>query len=449
MNRESESNRTQSLNGKKFGRAIVMGAGIAGLWTARALADHFEEVLILERDHLPEGAEFRSGTPQARQFHALLESGLQQMKEWFPGLDQELISAGAIPYDVTGDVHMYAANQWYPQFPSGSILLSCSRLLLESIIRRRLRENPCIRFIEGVEIVGLQSDEAKQRLTGVQIRNRRHGSNQREEDPVYEADLVVDALGRRSQTPEWLVEMGYLAPEENEVDSFLGYVTRRYKRKPNTPMIWILAAPPDHPYGAILFPEENDTMMALLSGFNKHYPPTDPEEFDAFLPVLGQEFEEAIRGSEPVSQPYGYRGTSSRWRHYEKLERWPERFVVLGDAFCCFNPIYGQGMSVAAMSAVVLGDRIKRSNGNLDGVAKLTLNEVSKLTQPIWLFATGSDLSWPGTQGGTLDSSSLDRFGRWYIGKLLEATIAYKALFAPGIFLRVMKHALMKKLRRG
>jgi flavin-dependent dehydrogenase len=139
---------------------------------------------------------------------------------------------------------------------------------------------------------------------------------------------------------------------------------------------------------------------------------------------------------------------------------------VLGDAFCCFNPIYGQGMSVAAMSAVVLGDRIKRSNGNLDGVAKLTLNEVSKLTQPIWLFATGSDLSWPGTQGGTLDSSSLDRFGRWYIGKLLEATIAYKeirlvlvavnqltkpgaALFAPGIFLRVMKHALMKKLRRG
>jgi 2-polyprenyl-6-methoxyphenol hydroxylase-like FAD-dependent oxidoreductase len=466
MKKEFASTGHQSQNEKKFGRAIVMGAGIAGLWTARALIDQFEEVLILERDHLPEGAEFRSGTPQARQFHALLESGLQQMKKWFPGLDSELIAAGAVAYDVTGDVHMYAANHWFPRFPSGSVLLSCSRLLLESSIRRRLRENPCVRFMEGVEVVGLQCDEEKRRVSGVRIQNRRHGPNPGEEDPVFEADLVVDALGRRSQSPVWLVEMGYLAPEENEVDSFLGYVTRRYKRKPNTPMIWILATPPDHPYGAILFPEENDTMMVLLSGFNKHYPPTDPEEFDAFLPVLGPEFEEALRGAEPISQPSGYRGTSSRWRHYEKLGRWPERFVVLGDAFCCFNPIYGQGMAVAAMSAVALADRIKRSSGNLDGVAKSALNDIGKLTQPIWLFATGSDLSWPDTHGGTLGNRSLDRFGRWYIGKLLDATVAYNeirrvlvavnqltkpgtALFAPGIFLRVMKHALMKKLQRG
>jgi 2-polyprenyl-6-methoxyphenol hydroxylase-like FAD-dependent oxidoreductase len=387
------------------------------------------------------------------------------MKKWFPGLDEELISAGAVPYDVIGDIHLRANNRWLPQFPSGSILLSCSRLLLESSLRRRLRQNPCIRFVEGVDVVGLQSDEQKRRVTGVRIRNRRGGSDQGEGDPIYEADLVVDALGRRSQTPEWLVQMGYSAPKESEVDSFLGYVTRKYKRKPNTPMILIIATPPNDPYGALVFPEENDTMVALIGGYNKHYPPTDPEEFDAFVHVLGPEFQEALRGAEPLSQPYGYRGTSSRWRHYEQLERWPERLVVLGDAFCGFNPIYGQGMSVAAMSAAALAERVKHSSGNLDGVAQSTLREISRITQGVWLLATSADLEWPGTQGGTVVKSPVDRFGRWYVGKMLESTPFDKevrlvfvavnqlikpatALFAPGIFLRVMKQAVLNKVRK-
>jgi flavin-dependent dehydrogenase len=273
---------------------------------------------------------------------------------------------------------------------------------------------------------------------------------------------VVDALGRRSPTPEWLVEMGYPAPRENVVDSFLGYVTRRYKRKPNTPLLLIGATPPNDPYGGLVLPEENDTMIAMIAGFNKHYPPTDPAEFDAFIPRLGPEFQEALKDAEPISQPYGYRGTSSRWRHYEELERWPERFVVLGDAFCAFNPIYGQGMSAAAMSAAVLAGHIRRRNGNLDGVAQPTLREISKIMQGIWLLATSADLEWPGTEGGTVGNSPADRFGRWYVNKLLEATAVDRtiwlefnavsqlikpgaALFAPGMFLRVMKQTFLKK----
>jgi len=458
----NEAASVHSRNGKKFGKAIVMGASIAGLWTARALIDHFEEVILLERDRLPDGPEFRSGAPQVRQYHGLLLSGLRQMQAWFPGLDEELIAAGAVPYDVIGDVHFHTRNYWFPRFTSGQVLLSCTRLLLESSIRRRLRQNPCIRFVEGVEVVGLQSDPEKRRVTGVRIRNRRGGSERLETDPLYEADLVVDALGRRSQTPEWLVEMGYPAPKESIVDGFLGYVTRRYKRKPNTPMILIVASPPNDPYTALIFPEENDTMVALMAGYNKHYPPTDPEEFEAFAQNLGPEFQEALKGAEPISQPYGYRGTSSSWRHYEALELWPERFVVLGDAFCGFNPVYGQGMSAAAMSAVALADRIRRSNGNLDGVAKSTLRDISKITQGVWLLATSADLEWPDTEGGPAGKGLGDRFGHWYINKMLETTAFDKevrlefiavsqlvkpgtALFAPGIFLRVMKQALLKK----
>ena len=465
MKSQRASGTAQNPHAKKFGRAIVMGASMAGMWTARALMDHFEEVVLLERDHLSDEPGYRSGVPQNRQYHTLLESGLQQMKEWFPGLDEELIAAGAVPYDVTGDIRLGIANYWFPQFRSGSVLLSCSRMLLESSIRRRLCQHPCIHFVEGVEVIGLQGDEGDRRVTGVWTRPRRAMPDQQESRLLHTGDLVVDALGRRSQTPEWLEKMGYLAPKESEVDSFLGYVTRRYKRKPGLPMMLIAALAPDHPYTGLVFPEENDTMVAFMGGYNKHYPPTDPREFEAFAGNLGPEFQEALKRAEPLSQPYGYRGTSSRWRHYEQLERWPERFVVLGDAFCGFNPVYGQGMSVAAMSAAALARQVKNSGENLDGLARRTLREISKITESAWLLATSADLEWPGTEGGTLGNGPADRFARWYIKKLLEATLfdqkvrlAFIAvsqlvkpgtsLLAPDILLRVMKQTLLGKLGR-
>jgi flavin-dependent dehydrogenase len=207
-------------------------------------------------------------------------------------------------------------------------------------------------------------------------------------------------------------------------------------------------------------------MVVMTAGFNKHYPPTDPVEFEAFIQRLGPEFQEALKGAEPISEPYGYRGTSSRWRHYEQLKRWPERFVVLGDAFCGFNPIYGQGMSVAAMSAVALADGVRSSHGNLDGVAKSTLRQIGGITRAIWFLATSADLEWPGTQGGAVGNSLLDRLGRRYVSEMLDAmyfdpTIRRQffavnqlvkpgtALFAPGMFLRVMKHTLWRKRRHS
>jgi len=452
MNKETTSQH-------RYGKAIVMGASIAGLWTAHALSEHFEEVIVFERDHLPNGTEFRSGAPQVRQYHTLLQSGLDQMKIWFPGLYEELIAAGAVPYDIINDMELRIRNRWYPRFPSGIVLLSCSRLLLESSIRRRVKQNGRVRFVEGVDVIGLEKD--RERVTGIRVR-KRGASDSAEADSVHQADLIVDALGRRSQTPEWLVELGYTAPKESEVDAFLGYVTRKYKRKPNTPLILIGPTVPNDPYAGIVLPEENDTMVALIVGYNKNYPSTEPGEFEACAKFLGPEFQEAIKDAEPISQPTGYRGTSSRWRHYELLERFPERYVVLGDAFCGFNPIYGQGMSVAAKSAAALAEHVKRSNGNLDGVARRTLREISQITQGAWLLATSADIEWPGTQGGMIGNSPMDRFGRWYVDKLLDATAFDKkvrlvfiavqqlvkpaiAMFAPDIFIRVMKQTILKK----
>jgi len=438
--------------------ALVLGASMAGLWTARVLADQFDQVLIIERDRLPDSATPRAGAPQARQYHILLLRGLQIMRDLFPGLEQELIAGGAVPFDVTGDVRLRSRGKWLPQFPSGQQLLSCSRLLLEAAMRRRLRQDARIRFVEGVEVTGLETDVAHTTVTGVRVRRRGDAAAQPGEETLHGA-LVVDALGRRSPTPEWLVDLGYTPPEETVVDSFLGYVTRRYQAPASFQADWrmmlITATPPHDPRGGLIFPEENGVWVVMMAGANKVYPPTDEDGFNEFARSLGPEYYAAVQAAEPISSPIGYRGTDSRWRHYEKLERWPERYVVLGDAFCGFNPIYGQGMTVAALSALALGEEIAHSQGKLDGVARRAERAFGKLTAGAWLLATGADLEWPGTVGGDRSNGLSDRFGRWYIDKVLDAVavdprvrIAFNEvnqlvspvtrLFAPDILWRVL-----------
>ena len=433
---------TQSTQ-SKLNTALVLGASIAGLWTARVLADHFDQVLVLDRDILPQGSGPRPGVPQARQYHILLLRGLQILRDLFPGIEEELIAAGAVPFDVTEDVKVRSRGRWLRQYPSGMCLLSLSRPLLEATLRSRLHQNPRIRFVEGVEVKGLVADSGAARVTGVRFRRRKAAagvsdvsagpqndeanaddSNEETGVETLPGDLVIDALGRRSPTPAWLAELGYAPPEETVVDAFLGYATRHYRRPadfhPGWRMLMVTSTPPDQRRGGIIFPEENNTWVVMMSGTNKDYPPTDEEGFDAFARSLDPQFYAAVAAAEPIGKPLGYRGTESRWRHYEKLARWPERYIVLGDAFCGFNPVYGQGMTVAALSAVALGDELARAGGQLDGVARRTEQAVAKVTAGAWLLATGADLEWPGTVGKAPNGPA-DRMARWYLDRLLAA----------------------------
>lgn len=456
------------MSDRPFRTAIVMGASIAGMWAARVLSDHFDSVLILERDQLPEGAEFRSGTPQARQYHIMLVRGLQIMDELFPGMRQELISAGAVAFDVVRDVAVRSRGQWLEQFPSDHTLLGCSRVLLEAIMRRRLRSLPQIRFVERVEVEGLETDVDRTSVTGVRIRHLEQQANQDNTETVLQADLVVDALGRRSPTPAWLTGLGYQAPEESLVDSFLGYVTRRYRKPAAVQRAWptllIAADPPHHPRGGLIFPEEEQTWVVMMAGANKDYPPVEEAGFQDFARSLGPEFYSVVTEGEPISKAYGYRGTDSRWRHYERLQRWPERFVVLGDAFCGFNPIYGQGMTVAALSALALDAELHKSQGQLQGVAQRTIQAIAKATEGAWLLATSADLEWPATVGSVKSSTPAERFARWYVSKLLDAMnddrtlrLAFlevnqllkpaTSLFAPQLMLRVLQGTLRDWLK--
>jgi len=433
-------------------KAIIIGGSLAGLWTARVLADHFAQVTVLERDLLPDEPETRSGVPQDRHVHVLLERGANIMSELFPGINAELEAAGANRVDLTQHSRTKVRGQWLPRFESGIVTYACSRLLLEATLRRRVGALPNVALCGGAQVRGLLVENGT--VNGVRVRWKDERG-----ETMEHADFVVDAGGRGSKLPAWLEETGFDAPEESVIDVRLGYAGRRY-HIPDPPPEWeimlIGAEPPHKSRGGLIYKEENDIWMVMTAGILGDYPPTDEEGFLEFARDVDPEFHAAIKDAEPASGIIGYRRTENRFRRYDRLARWPDRLVALGDAVCGFNPVYGQGMTVAAMAAVALGEVIARENGNLHTVSRNFRKTYPKIVEPAWLLATSADLEWLGNDEAT---SLAERFAAWYMPRLLEAVPDYRAvqkqfvrvqnlivppatLFSPGIFLRVLRHSV-------
>jgi 2-polyprenyl-6-methoxyphenol hydroxylase-like FAD-dependent oxidoreductase len=179
--------------------AIVIGAGIAGLVTARVLTDHFDRVTLLDRDRLPEGPEVRKGVPQARQFHALLVGASRTIEKLFPGVDADLNKAGAPLIDASWDTLVFYPQGRLLRYRSDLIIRSCSRTLREWVIRRRLiQNNPRVRTLDECEVAGLIGSGSE--VSGVQLRFRGEDRSAGAAPPsTLHADLVVDASGRDSR----------------------------------------------------------------------------------------------------------------------------------------------------------------------------------------------------------------------------------------------------------
>lgn len=437
---------------KKETRAIVIGGSLAGLWTARVLADHFAQVTILERDILPIDVASRAGVPQDKHVHVLLERGAQIMSQLFPGITDELLAAGANRIDLTENSRAKIRGQWLPQFKSGIITYACSRLLLESILRRRVAALPNVELCGGAQVLGLVANNNV--VEGVRVRwkdGRAEG--------VETAVFIVDASGRGSKLPAWLQEIGCDAPEETVIDVKLGYAGRRYKiptPAPNWETMLIGVEPPHQSRAGLIYSEENGIWMVMLAGILEDYPPTDEADFLDFALDMEPEFHAAIQNAEPISNIIGYRRTENRLRHYEKLTRWPDRLVALGDAVCGFNPVYGQGMTVSAMAAVELGKMLAASGDNIPGIAQSFQKKYPKIVEPAWLLATSADLEWLGNKEAT---SLPEKFASWYMPKLLDTIpsdpLVHKtfiqvqnlivpptSLFQPNIAWRVLRHSL-------
>lgn len=379
------------MNARKH--AIVIGGSIAGMWAARVLADHFEQVTIIDRDHYPDTPEPRKGAPQGRQLHVLLLRGQQILDQLFPGLRDEILADGVSMIHWTQETASYGVNGvWSIPFNFGYETLGCSRLLLEWHIRRRLLQNPRIRFIEGRQISGLITDAGKTQVIGVRM-EATGAARASTEAETLAADLVVDASGRESKAPEWLQALGYDAPEETVIDSHVGYATRYYQRPASLNVPWkslmVQQRTGNTARTGLIYPIENGQFIALMVGVHVDLPgePDAYLDFARNLPV--PDVYDAIKDAEPLSSIYRYQRTANQMRRYSALARMPESFVLVGDAVCAFNPVFGQGMSVSAMEALLLDKELRRNQDA--GFAARFQKAVGKLIASPWQLATSED----------------------------------------------------------
>jgi 2-polyprenyl-6-methoxyphenol hydroxylase-like FAD-dependent oxidoreductase len=402
---------------------VVIGASMAGLLAGRALAEHFEQVTIIERDRLPTDIQGRKGVPQGQHVHALLKQGANILEAFFPDLSQALARDGAPTLDTVADVCWYHFGLWKARFPSGITGYSQSRPYLEGHVRDCLAERANVRFLDGCEAIGLCATADHSRVIGVKVR---HYDAERRQEEVP-AELVVDASGRGSQAPQWLLSLGYPRVEESVVNVNVGYASCIYGQLDQTYLdekaLIIYPTPPYGKRAGYIFPIEGGRWMVTLTGWHRDYPPGDERGFLDYarsLPVPN--LYRAIKEAEPLTPIVTHRFPSNRRRRFDRMPRFPDGFVVLGDAACSFNPIYGQGMTTAALDAYILNSCLHaylRAHRDLRGFADRFRKRIAKAAMVPWLLATGEDFRYPETDGHRPPGM---RLLNWYSGRVHEVS---------------------------
>ena len=394
-------------------QAIVIGASMGGLLAARALADYYQQVTVLERDIFPLPGKNRKGVPQDHHAHALLSRGREVLEELFPGIIQELKAQGALLQDLLKKSRWFINGGYlYRKTQSGLIGLLVSRPLLEAQVRKRLLALPNIKVIENCDVLGLLTTPDQTRIVGVRFIHRADGSS----ESALNADLVVDAMGRRSVSPIWLEKLGYELPQEQQVHMDISYTTRIYRRRPEHLQgdLGTVVSPslPNWRCGVIMA-QEGDRWIVSIGGYLGDRAPTDEKGFLEFAKSMPtQDIYEVIKDAEPLSELLPYKVPTSQRYRYETMVRFPENYLVFGDAICSFNPVYGQGMTVAALESLALQNCLAKGSQNL---ARRFFKEAGKLVDIPWSIAVDNDLRIPQIEG---TRSPMIRFLNWYISKL-------------------------------
>ncbi|RSS56893.1 NAD(P)/FAD-dependent oxidoreductase [Streptomyces sp. WAC01280] len=399
--------------------AVVIGGSLAGLLAARVLAEHAERVTVVERDRFPEGPEARPGVPQGRHLHVLIAGGQTAFDALLPGFIDELRELGAPKVGMPEDMVQWQNGHWFRRTAASVHYYSGARPQLEWLVRQRVFADPRIELVDGHETVGLTGDSS--RVRGVRLRER--GAGTEKETRVLEADLVVDASGRSTKAADWLAAIGAEAPHEETIDTGLAYGTRVYRAPAGVldsdAIGYFIVPNPDQEYGGVVLPVGDGTHLVTLSGLRGNEPPTEEGAFEEYAkrlphPVISDWLAEA----EPVSPVYGFRRTANIRRRYDRPGRRPAGFLATGDALCAFNPIYGQGMAVAALSAVAL--RRALADPKRTPTTRQVQRALLDASKQAWDISTGADKKMPGVLGDAAAPGALDKAVGWYLNRVQQ-----------------------------
>ncbi len=399
----------QSDSNRKRDHAIVIGGSMGGLLAARVLADHYRQVTLIERDLFPARGEQRRGVPQGRHTHGLLSSGREVLENLFPGLSQALVDAGAVRGDIVRDSRWFNEGGCLSRVTSGLEGLLMSRPFLEGMVRERVCALANVSVRENSHVDGLSVSSDRSRVLGIDIAGE-----------TLSADLTVDATGRGSRSPQWLEQIGYQPPQEERVEIALAYTTRLFRREPhhlNGDVAAIIPPTPQSKRGGVMLAQEGDRWTVTLIGHFGQSAPADLPGFIEYSGTIPAPFiHEVVSRAEPLGDAVSARFPASLRRMYERLQRFPEGFLVFGDAISSFNPIYGQGMSAAALQSVELAKTLSEEAG--EKLAKRFFARAAKVTDIPWSIAAGNDLRMPETIGRRNAGVNLVN---WYMSKLLRA----------------------------
>ncbi|MFP3986702.1 FAD-dependent monooxygenase [Streptomyces sp. E11-3] len=410
-----------NAGGARAGRrhAVVVGGSLAGLLAARVLAEYADRVTVLERDRLAAETGARAGVPQSRHPHVLLEGGQRALDAVLPGFMDELRAAGAPRVGMPSDLVQWQDGRWFRRMQATTHIHTGSRTQLEQLVRQRVFAHPAISVIEGTDVVGLLGDA--ERVRGVLLRERGEGVSG--EPRPLEADLVVDASGRGTKAPRWLAALGADVPHEETIETGLAYASRFYRDASGqlgTAAHGFFVVPnPSQTHGAVVVPQEDGTFLVTLSGLRGDEPPTSEEEYVAYAKRLPHPIVHRwLRGAEPLSPVYGFRQTANVRRRYDLPGRRPAGFLATGDALCTFNPVYGQGMTVAAQNAIALRDALAdvRRTSSTHRVQRALFAS----SRQAWDISAGSDKQMPGATGNALSSRAVDRPVGWYLRRVQQ-----------------------------
>jgi len=418
--------------------AVVVGASMAGLLTARVLADAFATVTVVDRDRLPTEPVARRGVPQSLHPHALLEAGRATIEDLLPGCFEDVISAGGVITDFAGDVRFYSGGGFLAPGPTRLETVSVSRPVFEHVVRQHVSDIDTVDVRSNCHCADYLLDSSGTAVEGVRIRQ---GGRRRE----LRADIVVDATGRASRTPGWLENHGYPSPVVDEVKIDMAYSTTFVRRPPGDRRTYLV--PPSSPRtrGGMAAPVEGDRWIVNLQGVHGERPPTDREgfvEYAASLPVpeLKQMLEDHSWADTEIEH---YPFPSNRRHHYERLGRFPDGLLVVGDAIASFNPVYAQGMSVAALEALILHHSLA---DGLEDLASRFFERTASTVDAAWNLAVGADFEFAQTEGPKPRGTA---FFNWYLGRLLRGAHADGVLTDAFVRVLMMERPPSTLLRPG